>query len=206
MYAVIGADGNTYGPVDVETLKSWCKEGRVTPETNLVDGVSGRTLKASELQDLYNVFPAPAATPAPTPAPAPAPVYEQPSAAQSAGAYAPRANTPNMTAMVGVTPILEGAGGGKSKLTAALLAFFLGIFGAHRFYLGYTNLGFVMLAVGLAPWLVFILGFVSHSLATAGLSVILFFICGTVVSVWALVDFVLILVGNLHDADGLELT
>ncbi|WP_408648914.1 TM2 domain-containing protein [Tumidithrix elongata] len=34
---------------------------------------------------------------------------------------------------------------GKSKVTAILLCFFLGGFGIHRFYLGYTVIGIVQL-------------------------------------------------------------
>ena len=35
----------------------------------------------------------------------------------------------------------------KSHVTAGLLAIFLGAFGVHKFYLGYNQVGFVMLAV-----------------------------------------------------------
>tara|TARA_Y100001970_G_scaffold286955_1_gene410391 strand:+ start:1274 stop:1531 length:258 start_codon:yes stop_codon:yes gene_type:complete len=35
----------------------------------------------------------------------------------------------------------------KSRITAALLAFFLGIFGVHKFYLGYTSAGFIQLVL-----------------------------------------------------------
>lgn len=35
--------------------------------------------------------------------------------------------------------------GQKSKLVAALLAFFLGVFGLHKFYLGYNKAGIIML-------------------------------------------------------------
>ncbi len=35
----------------------------------------------------------------------------------------------------------------KSKITCALLAFFLGVFGAHFFYLGKKKLGFIMIAI-----------------------------------------------------------
>lgn len=52
------------------------------------------------------------------------------------------------------------AGDGRNKIVAALLAFFFGIFGLHRFYLGRTGSGIAMLVlsisvVGLlvsAPW------------------------------------------------------
>jgi TM2 domain-containing membrane protein YozV len=72
----------------------------------------------------------------------------------------------------------------KSKLTAALLAFFLGFLGVHRFYLGYSLLGFVMLCVCLiGSYLACCLGAV-------------------VTAVWAMVDFVLILINQLPDAEG----
>ena len=35
----------------------------------------------------------------------------------------------------------------KSHVAAGLLAIFLGIFGVHKFYLGYNKAGFIMLAV-----------------------------------------------------------
>ncbi|MFU2319153.1 TM2 domain-containing protein [Rahnella sp. PCH160] len=38
-----------------------------------------------------------------------------------------------------------GAQGTKSRVTAALLAFFLGAFGAHKFYLGKIGQGFLYL-------------------------------------------------------------
>lgn len=45
------------------------------------------------------------------------------------------------------------AGGASKKIAAALFAFFLGAFGAHKFYLGYTKQGVIML-------LVFVFGFI----------------------------------------------
>jgi TM2 domain-containing membrane protein YozV len=63
----------------------------------------------------------------------------------------------------------------KSKVTAALLCWFLGILGIHRFYLGYTTIGIIQL------------------LTAAG--------CG----VWAIIDFILILTGGLKDSDGNDL-
>jgi TM2 domain-containing membrane protein YozV len=38
--------------------------------------------------------------------------------------------------------------GGKSQLVAAILCFFLGVIGIHRFYLGYTGIGVLMLLTG----------------------------------------------------------
>jgi hypothetical protein len=78
------------------------------------------------------------------------------------------------------TPAAEseaGEPGAKSKVVALLLAFFLGAFGVHRFYLGYTMIGVLMLVTG------------------GG--------CG----IWALVDFILIAIGKVdRDAQGRPLT
>ena len=63
----------------------------------------------------------------------------------------------------------------KQKVVAALLCFFLGYLGVHRFYLGYTVIGVVQLL-------------------TAGG-------CG----IWALIDLILILTGSLKESDGQEL-
>ena len=60
----------------------------------------------------------------------------------------------------------------KNKTTALLLSFFLGGFGVDRFYLGYTGLGIL-------------------KLVTAGG-------CG----IWALIDFIMIILGKLGPADG----
>ncbi len=59
--------------------------------------------------------------------------------------------------------------------TTALLSFFLGGLGVDRFYLGYTGLGVLKL------------------LTLGG--------CG----VWALIDFIMILMGKMKDAEGNEL-
>ena len=55
----------------------------------------------------------------------------------------------------------------KSKTTAILLCFFLGFFGIHRFYLGYTLIGIIQ------------------------------FLTGGGIVVWALVDFLRLITGSL---------
>jgi TM2 domain-containing membrane protein YozV len=66
----------------------------------------------------------------------------------------------------------EASGGGKSQLVALLLVFFVGVLGIHRFYLGYTTYGIIQL---------FTLGG-----------------CG----IWALIDLIMIITGDLKPKDG----
>lgn len=76
---------------------------------------------------------------------------------------------------------LNNAGGDqKSKLVAALLAFFVGGIGIHDFYLGYTKNGII--------------------------KIVLTCCTGFGGGVWALVDLIRLLTGSLHtDANGNEL-
>ena len=69
----------------------------------------------------------------------------------------------------------------KSKTTAALLAFFLGPLGIHNFYLGYTTRGVIQLILSLTFFGLFVSG------------------------LWAFIEFILILVGNLKDSHGRQL-
>lgn len=60
----------------------------------------------------------------------------------------------------------------KSRLAAALLAWFVGVFGIHRFYVGKVGTGLLMLVT------------------LGGLGI------------WALIDFIVILVGSFKDKEG----
>ncbi|MFY7742112.1 MAG: TM2 domain-containing protein [Flavobacterium sp.] len=64
------------------------------------------------------------------------------------------------------------AKGGKSQIVAALLCWFVGIIGIHRFYLGYTWQGIVQI------------------LTLGGLGI------------WTLIDFIRILMGTLEPKNG----
>jgi len=52
MYSVVGPDGALYGPADIPTLIQWRNEGRLTPETMLVDE-SGNRFPASNVPAIY---------------------------------------------------------------------------------------------------------------------------------------------------------
>jgi TM2 domain-containing membrane protein YozV len=68
----------------------------------------------------------------------------------------------------------KSAAGSKSQLVALLLVIFVGGLGIHRFYLGYTTIGIIQL------------------LTLGG--------CG----IWALIDLIRIITGDLKPADGSE--
>tara|TARA_Y100000589_G_C27052029_1_gene587718 strand:- start:148 stop:384 length:237 start_codon:yes stop_codon:yes gene_type:complete len=70
----------------------------------------------------------------------------------------------------------DGSVSDKKRLIAALLCWFLGILGVHSFYVGKTGIG------------------VAQLLTLGG--------CG----IWALIDFILILMGSYKDKDGRPVT
>ncbi|NBB51883.1 NINE protein [Rhizobium sp. CRIBSB] len=64
----------------------------------------------------------------------------------------------NVATNVYVTSRGRSAGGDKSKLAAALLALFVGTLGIHKFYLGRTTAGIIMLLCGTIGWLLILPG------------------------------------------------
>ncbi|MFA7237241.1 MAG: NINE protein [Phycisphaeraceae bacterium] len=71
----------------------------------------------------------------------------------------------------------------KSKIIAALLAFFFGAIGIHNFYLGYNGKGIAQLLL---------------TVLTCGY--------GALISwVWAFIEMIMILVGNMKSKNGLPL-
>ena len=76
----------------------------------------------------------------------------------------------------------------KSKLVAGLLGIFLGTFGVHNFYLGFTTKAVVQLLVSLVG------GLITCGIATVA------------VEIWGLVEGIMILCGNIQtDANGDQL-
>ena len=102
----------------------------------------------------------------------------------------------------------------KSRVAAGMLGIFLGSYGIHNFYLGYTNKGItqVALSVGsifISIFLYMLAGFLSVFII--GLFIfpiaILFNMVPIGVWVWGLVEGIQILSGSIKtDANGVELT
>ena len=75
----------------------------------------------------------------------------------------------------------NGQGGGKSKIAAGLLGIFLGTFGVHNFYLGYTGKAVAQLLI---------------TVLTCGIG-------AAISSIWGLIEGILILTGSIDkDANG----
>jgi TM2 domain-containing membrane protein YozV len=76
----------------------------------------------------------------------------------------------------------------KSRLITTLLAFFLGHFGAHRFYLGKIGTAVTMLVLA-------IVGYVTMFIVVG-----FFFLAA--VGIWSLIDFIMAIAGTIKDKDG----
>ena len=74
----------------------------------------------------------------------------------------------------------------KSKVVCGLLGIFLGHLGIHRFYLGYTTIGFIQLALNIGG----------------------FFTCGLtslIAGIWGLIECIMIFTGSINEPDGTPL-
>jgi len=80
----------------------------------------------------------------------------------------------------------------KSRLAVTLLAFFLGQFGAHRFYLGKIWTAVVMLILTIAGYATIMFTFGYIFLAAVG--------------IWAFVDFIFAVIGKMKDKEGKLIT
>lgn len=76
----------------------------------------------------------------------------------------------------------------KKKVVAALLAFFLGALGIHNFYLGHKKKAIIQL----------VLTIVGGLTAAIGIG----FVFTGAVGIWAFVEFIMILIGKIGDAEG----
>ena len=85
-------------------------------------------------------------------------------------------------------PAPENTVSSKSKAVAALLNFFLGTLGIHRFYLGKIGTGIIMLV-----------------LTIIGASTAIFYVGWAfvaIVGIWDLIDFFIIILGKMKDGQG----
>ena len=80
----------------------------------------------------------------------------------------------------------------KTKVVAGFLAFFLGCFGAGRFYVGHNGIGAAQLILYILGWVTVIFG------------VGLLLIVG--VSIWAFIDAILMWTGSVRDQYGRRLS
>jgi TM2 domain-containing membrane protein YozV len=120
----------------------------------------------------------------------------------------------NETTTVKQTTSNKYAGGSKSKIVAALLAFFLGNLGIHSFYMGNKKKGLIQLGLTVLGGILLIVGIASAvSTVTNGVTVpatgfgtlgLIGVLLITGVGIWALVDLVRILTGGLAPEEGFD--
>ena len=83
------------------------------------------------------------------------------------------------------------AAGRRSKMVAGILGILLGGLGIHRFYLGYTTIGLVMLISQIVGQII--------AIVTCGVG----YIIPAGIEIWGLIEGIMILVGTMNeDADG----
>lgn len=162
MYSIIGADNRQYGPVELPTLVQWAREGRIIATTTVLDHATGRRFLASDMEELAAVL-----NPSSTVAP---PVQVKGRKA------APSTVPPSVRFPEGSVALRPR----RSRIIAALLGIFLGPLGLHRYYLGYSGIGTLMLCI---------------TLFTCGVGAI-------VTAIWGFIEGILCLVGGMTDADG----
>ncbi len=204
-YFVIGEDGNRYGPADVDALVQWAREGRIVSSTVLVERGTERQVSAASItaidaelrraegrsgpkvtieRDATPTGEAPTMT-HPGQRPADAPVAG--AIPTAVGAAPPHRAPPTLPYGERRCDRLSS----RSKLAAGLLGIFLGGLGVHRFYLGYTGVGLVMLLLS-------VFGGIGSFACFPGAG------CG-IVGLWGLVEGIICLTGGMKDADGMEL-
>ena len=97
--------------------------------------------------------------------------------------------------------------GGKSKMTAALLAFFLGGIGVHNFYLGEKTKGLIHIALAVLGVILMVAGGASavsdanaggSGAGGSGLAMFGYFLLFAN-GIWAFVEFIMLLVKNDRD-------
>lgn len=172
-YSIVGADGGQYGPVDEDQLVNWARQGRVIERTEILDHDTGRRFQANDLPQLNAYFSKPLDLRTPSAPPQIVTPVHPPAVIDHQGQL--------------FIPAYRSVSH-RNRVVAGLLALFFGVFGVHRFYLGYTGIGILqlLLATVLIP-------------ATCGMSLVF-------VGIWAMIEAIMCFVGGLPDAEGRPLS
>jgi TM2 domain-containing membrane protein YozV len=131
-----------------------------------MDHATGRRFLACDVAELDAVFSKASVVAPPAAGRAPSPLQQHP----------PQSAIPVVVSLDALKPR-------RSRTLAGILGIFLGPFGIHRFYLGYTGVGTLMLVI---------------TLFTCGFGAVL-------TGIWGLIEGILCLVGAMTDADGRKL-
>ena len=127
MYKIIGADGKEYGPISIEQMRDWMRQGRVSLQTQVRPEAGGDWRPLSTYPEL---------NPATSLPPLPPPSFSDQA---------------------------------SKKIPAGVCGLILGSLGIHKFILGYTTSGVIMLLVTIVG------GFL-----TCGLSSIVMYVIGLI--------------------------
>lgn len=120
MYRVIGINGQQYGPVSADDIRRWLAENRVNAQSLVQPEGSTDWKPLSAFPEFANDL---KAVPPPPMSP-------------------PLATTP-----LGYDPVTSARA--SAKIPAGVCGILLGSFGVHKFILGYTGAGLIMLLVTL---------------------------------------------------------
>jgi TM2 domain-containing membrane protein YozV len=109
----------------------------------------------------------------------------------------------------GVAPVADQLPGNvspKSRLATSLLAWFLGYFGAHRFYTGKIGTAVIMLMMGVLSGACWFGGLFGSLVAGGDEPVWVIMVIGGLlyfaVWVWMIIDFIIAVTGNFKDSQG----
>jgi hypothetical protein len=124
-YFVVHPGGQRYGPADLPTLNQWAAEGRLVPDTPLIDAASGAQLFARDVSGLF--FPMTAGQSPGSSAPT---MMPGPTVGTPLGGYRPpkQTNAPYTPNFIPQTPLSGSGGRGMPPaITAAYVASIIGI-------------------------------------------------------------------------------
>jgi TM2 domain-containing membrane protein YozV len=139
MYRIIGKDGQQYGPASAEQLRAWIAENRANAQTLVQTDGTPEWKPLGSLPEFAADLKPPAAS-------ATAPATITPPTVTPPPSYAPVPRASN-------------------KIPAGICGILLGGLGVHKFILGYTGAGLIMLLVtvltcGIGWWVMHIIGLI----------------------------------------------